>query len=176
MAVMLRRLREIETGCLNWADVHDGEVSNEKSVADCGKRCAETEGCVGFGYQHGASPNFELGRPEAGTCALWKGPCSDEDNPYWDDYEMAATTRTTVTTIATTEKPAPVKNVTTVSMGSLTIDNIDLKTLRNDHEVYKRFYLTLQQQLAAKLGVEPDAVNLDFDDSSSSGAEQVHMK
>lgn len=156
-------MRSIGSGCTNWASAMLQEMTVEPDPHACGRRCAQTEGCVGFGYQHGGSPEWHLGRKQSGGCALWKTPCVDMENPYWDDYEMTelATSFPSTTSAIMTEED---KLATQVSMGSIRMDNLDLRKLRGSHEVYKHFVLTLKRELAAKMGVRPRDVQLDFKD------------
>lgn len=174
------QLRGIGSGCSNWASAMFGEVTTVTDADECGRRCARAEGCVGFGYQHGSSPDWRLGRNVSGGCALWKGPCVEEANPYWDDYEMVAggpalpSAPPAVPSAAEPRKamdlePGVAAGGGRVVQTSIDIENLDLETLRQHHGLYKSFVLTLKRELARKMGVGPDDVDLDLAEGHASG-------
>lgn len=77
-------------GCSNWASIQMGNGSIEDSAGACGLKCESTPGCQGFGFQPGVCSGEE--RAAQGACYLWKGPCQQEKNPCWDNYQQSVVT------------------------------------------------------------------------------------
>mmetsp|Transcript_49381 Transcript_49381/g.117489 ORF Transcript_49381/g.117489 Transcript_49381/m.117489 type:complete len:811 (-) Transcript_49381:52-2484(-) len=83
-------LRLSQTSCSNMASIkiHDAHVVANESA--CGKRCNETSGCVGFGFQSRSTAECTAGGSAKGSCYLWNASCKSLPNQCWDDYTMGS--------------------------------------------------------------------------------------
>lgn len=84
-------LHAAHSGCQNWRQIKLGDYTNETDVSACGKRCQDTEGCVGFNFFDAdicQDPHVKLQGKES-KCSLWNSSCTLEQNSCWMDYAMA---------------------------------------------------------------------------------------
>ncbi|CAK0848431.1 unnamed protein product [Prorocentrum cordatum] len=129
-------------GCQNWAEIRLGATSVEESPAQCARRCGRTFGCVGFGYENQSCSDPHVCSSQEHTCILWKDKCVTNANSHWDDYVMISGA---------------------VEPNQIVIEGLDLERLRGNPELHDGMSASIQQDLAKKLGLPEDTVQVAFD-------------
>lgn len=83
------RLSAAHTGCSNWRQIKLGIDTVVDKSDQCGERCKQTLGCVGFNYFE-TSCSGASGIDLKGSCSLWNGSCTSEPNSCWTDFVMVS--------------------------------------------------------------------------------------